>query len=102
MDRTTYLSITMFAKIKLTQTPKIIYNTFFIDLPANVGRNVGKLKIIFSKKNKFFNSFYLKMIRLWNTLPNDIRIINNYADFLDYMHKKYSVHQYKKNQSFSL
>ncbi len=32
-ERTTYLSITMFAKIKLTQTPKIIYNTFFVDLP---------------------------------------------------------------------
>ncbi len=65
-----------------------------------MGRNVGKLKIIFSKKNKFFNSFYLKMIRLWNTLPNDIRTKNNYADFLDYMHKKYSVHQYKKINLF--
>ncbi len=31
-DRTTHLAITMFAKIKLTQTPKIIYNKFFIDL----------------------------------------------------------------------
>ncbi len=46
----------MFAKIKLTQTPKIIYNKFFIDLPLNIGRNIGKLKIIFSKKNKFYNS----------------------------------------------
>ncbi len=27
-ERTSYLSITMFAKIKLTQTPKIIYDTF--------------------------------------------------------------------------
>ncbi len=100
MDRTTYLLITMFAKIKLTKTPKIIYDTFFIDLPTNVGRNIGKLKIIFSKKNKFYNSFYLKMIRLWNTLPNDIRSKNNYPDFVDYMHKKYYIHQYKKNNLF--
>ncbi len=48
----------MFAKIKLTQTPRIIYEIFFTDLPKNVGRNIGKLKIIFSKKNKFYNSFY--------------------------------------------
>ncbi len=46
-ERTNYLSITMFAKIKLTQTPKVIYNKFFLDLPINIGRNVGKLKIFF-------------------------------------------------------
>ncbi len=34
----------------------------------NVGRNEGKLKVIFSKKNKFYNSYYIKMIRMWNTL----------------------------------
>ncbi len=28
-ERTNYLSITMFAKIKLTQTPQIIYKKFF-------------------------------------------------------------------------
>ncbi len=59
-DRTNYLSITMFAKIKLTQTPKIIYNKFFLDLPTNVGRNVGKLKIIFSKKINFTILFISK------------------------------------------
>ncbi len=100
IDRTNYLSITMFAKIKLTQTPKIIYNTFFVDQPTNIGRNVGKLKIIFSKKNKFYNSYYLKMIRLWNTLQKEIRIIENYSDFLDCMHKKYMIHQYKKINLF--
>ena len=40
----------MFAKIKLTQTPKIICNKFFVDLPMNVGRNVGKLKVVFLKR----------------------------------------------------
>ncbi len=99
-ERTNYLSITMFAKIKLTQTPKIIYNTFFIDLPINIGRNIGKLKVIFSKKNKFYNSFYLKMIRLWNTLPNTIRTKNNYPDFLEEMHKKYKIHLYKEINLF--
>ncbi len=94
-ERTNYLSITMFAKIKLTQNPKIIYNAFFIDLPINIGRNVGKLKIIFSKKNKFYNSFYLKMIRMWNTLPNIIRMENSYHNFLEEMHKKYQIHNYK-------
>ncbi len=81
IDRTTYLSITMFVKIKLIQVPKIIHDKFFIDLPTNIGRNIGKLKIIFSKKNKFYNSFYLKMIRLWNTLPNDTRLKDNCPDF---------------------
>ena len=100
IDRTNYLSITMFAKIKLTQTPKIIYETLFVALPTNIGRNVGKLKIIFSKKNKFYNSFYLKMIRLWNTLQKEIRLIENYPDFLDCMHKKYMLHQYKKINLF--
>ncbi len=90
----------MFAKIKLTQTPQIIYNTFFINLPTNVGRNISKLKVIFSKKNKFYNSFYLKMIRLWNTLSTEIRQKDNYSDFLDCMHKKYCVHQYKKLNLF--
>ncbi len=94
-ERTNYLSITMFAKIKLTHTPKIIYNAFFIDLPTNIGRNVGKLKIIFSKKNKFYNSFYLKMIRLWNTLPNTIRTKDSYHSFLEDMHKKYQIHNFK-------
>ncbi len=94
-NRTNYLSITMFAKIKYTQTPKIIYQKFFVDLPANIGRNLGKLKIIFSKKNKFYNSFYLKMIRLWNTLPLDTRNKNNYSDFLQCMHLKYCIHEYK-------
>ncbi len=77
-DRTNYLSITMFAKIKLTQTPKIIYNKFFLDLPTNVGRNVGKLKIIFSKKTKFYNSYFLKMIRLWKMLLDKLIIILNF------------------------
>ena len=94
-DRTAYLAITMFAKIKLTQTPKIIYNKFFLDLPFNIGRNVGKLKIIFSKKNKFYNSYYLKMIRLWNMFPNAVRQINNYPEFLENMHKRYCIHEYK-------
>ncbi len=91
----------MFAKIKLIQTPKIIYNKFFLDLPTNVGRNIGKLKVIFLKKNKFYNSFYLKMIRLWNTLQNDIRLMNNCSDFLDCMHKRFQVHQYKKHNLFN-
>ncbi len=99
-DRTTYLSITMFTQIKLIQTPKIIYNKFFVDLPTNVGRNVGKLKIIFSKKNKFYNSFYLKMIRPWNNLSVEVRLKDNYADFLDLMHKKFAIHQYKKQNIF--
>ncbi len=85
----------MLAKIKFTQTPKIIYNHFFLDLPINVGRNAGKLKIIFSKKNKYYNSFYLKMIRLWNLLPMDTRNKNSYPDFLEDMHKKYKIHEYK-------
>lgn len=51
-ERTQYLSITMFEKIKLTQIPKIIYEEFFTELPKNVGRNVGELKIIFSKENR--------------------------------------------------
>ncbi len=99
-DRTSYLSLTMFAKIKLTQTPKIIYQHFFIDLPTNVGRNIGKWKIIFSKKNKFYNSFCLKMIRLWNTLSNEIRLKETYSDFLECMHKKFQIHQYKKINLF--
>ncbi len=99
-DRTTYLAITMFAKIKLTQTPKIIYNKFFLDLPFNIGRNVGKLKIIFSKKNKFYNSYYLKMIRLWNMLPNIVRQINSYPEFLENMHKRYCIHEYKITNLF--
>ncbi len=94
-DRTNYLSITMFAKIKLTQTPKIIYETFFLNLPKNVGRNEGKLKVIFSKKNKYYNSYYLKMIRMWNMLHKDIRVLTNYSDFLEQMHKKYEIHEYK-------
>ncbi len=100
IERTTYLSITMFAKIKLTQNPKIIYKKFFQELPKNVGRNIGKLKIIFSRKNKFYNSFYLKMIRLWNTLTANIRQKDNYLDFLDCMHGKYKIHQYKIKNLF--
>ncbi len=94
-QRTNYLSITMFAKIKLTQKPKIIYEHFFVELPANIGRNMGKLKIIFSKKNKFYNSYYLKMIRLWNTLPIQVRQEEHYTDFLVHMHQKYKIHEYK-------
>ncbi len=100
LQKTSYLSLTMFAKIKLTQNPKIIYEHFFINVPANIGRNVGKLKIIFSKKNKFYNSFYLKMIRLWNTLPTNIRQEENYSDFLDQMHQKYKIHEYKHKNLF--
>ncbi len=100
-ERTNYLSITMFAKIKLTQKPKKNFDTFFVDLPKNVGRNVGKLKVIFSRKNKFYNSYYLKIIRLWNTLTIDVRQKSNYPDFLDCMHKKYKIHQYK-NINFPL
>ncbi len=85
----------MFAKIKLTKTPRIIFNKFFVHLPTNVGRNIGKLKVIFSKKNKFYNSFYLKMIRLWNTLPATTRLKDNYSDFLEEMYKKYKIHNYK-------
>ncbi len=99
-ERTNYLSITMFGKIKLTQTPRIIYNTFFLDLPANIGRNIGKLKIIFSKKKKFYNSYYFKMIRMWNTLPIETRKISNYPDFLEIMHQKYFVHAHKKTNIF--
>ncbi len=65
-----------------------------------MGRNVGKLKIIFSKKNKFYNSYYLEMIRLRNTLSSDIRLKNNYPDFLECMHKRYCVHAYKKINLF--
>ncbi len=100
-ERTNCLSITMFAKIKLTQTPRVIYNKFFLNLPSNIGRNVGKLKIIFSKKNIFYNSFYLKMIRLWNSFSIDIRMTNYYHEFLDEMHRKYQIHEYK-NKFISL
>ncbi len=99
-QRTNYLSITMFAKIKLTETPKIIFDKFFTNLPKNVGRNEGKLLVIFSKKNKYYNSYYLKMIRMWNLLPNAIRIKQNYSDFLEDMHKKYQIHQYKVENLF--
>ncbi len=85
----------MFGKIKLNQSPKIIYEYFFLNLPANIGRNIGKLKVIFSKKNKFYNSFYLKMIRLWNTLPEQVRQSQHYSDFLQHMHQKYKIHEYK-------
>ncbi len=99
-ERTNYLSITMFAKIKITQTPKIISENFFTDLPKNVGRNVGKLKVIFSKKNKYYNSYYLKMIRMWNKLSQEIRQFEHYTDFLLAMHQQYSVHEFKKNNLF--
>ncbi len=99
-ERTNYLSITMFAKIKLNCTPRIIYNKFFVNLPKNVGRNAGKLKVIFSKKNKFYNSYYFKMIRMWNNLKLQIRQCDNYPDYLDQMYKQYEVHQYKKIKLF--
>ncbi len=40
------------------------------------------------------------MIRLWNTLPNTVRELNNYPDFLENMHKKYCIHAYKKVNLF--
>ncbi len=52
-QRTSYLSITMFAKIKLNKNPKIIHEHFFQDLPANIGRNIGKLKYFFQRKINF-------------------------------------------------
>ncbi len=100
LGRTNYLSLTVFAKIKLINTPKIIYNKFFGDLPTKVGRNIGKLKIIFSKKNNFYNSFYPKMIGLWNTLSLHVRLKDNYPDFLESMHKRFHIHQYKKQNLF--
>ena len=99
-QRTNYLSIIMFGKIKLNQRPKIIYDYFFLNLPANIGRNIGKLKVIFSKKTKFYNSYYLKMIRLWNTLPVKIRELKHYSDFLHHMHQRYKIHEYKINNLF--
>ncbi len=35
------------------------------------------------------------MIRLWNTLPNIIRMKDNYHSFLEDMYKKYQIHIYK-------
>ncbi len=35
------------------------------------------------------------MIRLWNALPIDTRIKNNYPEFLECMHLKYKIHEYK-------
>ncbi len=40
------------------------------------------------------------MIRLWNTLSIEIRQKGNYPDFLECMHKKYKVHQYKHTNLF--
>ncbi len=37
-ERTNYLSITMFGKIKITETPKIIFNAFFKNLPKKCGK----------------------------------------------------------------
>ncbi len=40
------------------------------------------------------------MIRLWNTLPNETRLKDNYPDFLNSMHLKYKIHEYKIKNSF--
>ncbi len=42
----------------------------------------------------------MRMIWLWNTLQQDIRTADNYSDFIEYMHEKYHIHEYKKVNLF--
>ncbi len=40
------------------------------------------------------------MIRLWNILPIDTRLKDNFPDFLENMHKNFNIHEYKQMNLF--
>ena len=73
---------TVFAKIKLTKIPRIIYDQFpFSTTLRYSDRYKNNLKHLISKRNYFYNSYFIKMFREWNKLPEDIKEIDNYEDF---------------------
>ncbi len=81
-ERCEFLGISMFAKIKLTKIPKIIYEQFpFSTTLRYSDRYKNNLKQLISKRNYFYNSYFVKMFRDWNKLPEDLKAENNYEDF---------------------
>ena len=81
-ERCKYLSMTMFAKIKFTKTPSIIYEQFpFSTTLRHSDRYKNNLQQLLSRRNHFYNSFFVKMFREWNKLPSTIKNTGNYEDF---------------------
>ncbi len=80
-ERSLYLGITMFAKIELTKIPKIIHDEFpFSTTLRHSDRYKNNLPQLLSKRNYFYNSYFVKMFREWNKLPTYIKNTTNYED----------------------
>lgn len=64
---------TMFAKIKITKIPQIIHEEFpFSTTLRHSDRYKFNLPHLLSKRNYFYNSYFIKMFREWNKLPINI------------------------------
>lgn len=100
-ERSHYLGITMFAKIKFTKIPKIIYTEFpFSTTLRHSDRYKNNLTQLISKRNYYYNSYFVRMFREWNKLPNTIKNSTNYEDFIsqlkstDYYCNNYTYENY--------
>ncbi len=81
-QRSYYLGITMFAKIKFTKVPEIIYDEFpFSTTLRHSDRYRNNLQQLLSRRNYYYNSYFIKMFREWNHLPQNIKNTENYEDF---------------------
>ncbi len=89
MERSQYLGIAMFAKIKFTKTPKIIYDEFpFSTTLRHCDRYKNNLPQLISRRNYFHNSYFVKMSRQWNSLPSIIKNSETYEDFKSLLNTK--------------
>ncbi len=100
IERSKYLSIIMFAKIKFTKIPKIIYDEFpFTTTLRHSDRFKNNLPHLISKRNYFYNSYFVKMFRQWNVLSVDIKNTENYEDFKEKLNlsqqKNYNNYEYE-------
>ncbi len=82
IERSHYLGLLMFAKIKLTKIPKIIYEAFpFSSTIRHSDRFKNNLPSLVAKRNHYCNSYCVKIFREWNKLSNEIKKIQNIEDF---------------------
>ncbi len=96
-QRTYYLGITMFAKIKFTKIPKIIYDEFpFSTTLRHSDRYKNNLAHLISKRNYFYNSYFVKMFREWNKLSKEIKQSKDYDEFITLIniHKNKEINYY--------
>ncbi len=72
----------MFAKIKITKIPKIIYEAFpFTTTLRHSDRYKNNLQQLISKRNYYYNSYFIKMFRERNKLDNHIKNSKSYEEF---------------------